>query len=123
VRDTTRRVLERSGYRVLVAANGGEALLLSEAHVGPVELLLTDVVMPRMNGRILANRLEAERPGMTVLFMSGYTDDIIGKHGLLEANTELLDKPFTGQDLTETVRRVLDARTRKDPRLSNDFGD
>jgi PAS domain S-box-containing protein len=111
--DALRRLIERilsgKGYRVLSAPNGLEALRLSESHAGPVHLLLTDVVMPKMGGRELAEALEKARPGLRLAFMSGYTDDTVLRHGILESKAEFLQKPFTPAGLLETVRRVLDA--------------
>ncbi|MFO0606202.1 MAG: PAS domain S-box protein [Polyangiales bacterium] len=109
VRRLAERVLRKAGYDVLAAANGGEALLLSEKH-GPVDLLLTDVVMPHMSGRELADRLARASPGLGVLYMSGYTDDAIVHHGVLEPGARLLAKPFSAAELTRKVREALDAR-------------
>jgi PAS domain S-box-containing protein len=108
VRSIARRMLARAGYRVLTAANGGEGLLACEAHPGEIHLLLTDVVMPQMGGRVFAERLARIRPGLKVLFMSGYTDDAIVRHGVLEPGTHFLGKPFTQADLLAKVRDVLD---------------
>ncbi len=111
--DALRRLIERiltgKGYRVLSAPNGLEALRLSESHPGPLHLLLTDVVMPKLGGRELAEALEKSRPGLRLVFMSGYTDDTVLRHGILESKAEFLPKPFTPAGLLETVRRVLDA--------------
>ncbi len=108
VRRLTRMALESRGYNVLDAASGEAALELSREHGGPVDLLLTDVVMPGMNGRVLAARLVALRPGTRVLYMSGYTDDAIAGHGVLDPGTEFLQKPFTPADVARKVRAVLD---------------
>jgi len=108
VRNLTRMILERSGYRVLEARNGGEALLLCERHKEPIQLLISDVVMPQMSGRPLADRLSSLQPAMKVLFMSGYTDDAILHHGVLEADTPFLHKPFSPDALVQKVREVLD---------------
>jgi len=104
-------VLQHQGYRVLTAANGGEALLLCEQHEGPIELLITDVVMPRMSGRHLAERLAPLRPAMKVLYMTGYTDDAILRHGVAHTDTALLQKPFTADELARRVRGALDGAT------------
>jgi two-component system cell cycle sensor histidine kinase/response regulator CckA len=102
-------VLRRHGYRVLEARNAGEALLICERADEKVDLLLTDVVMPRMSGPELAKRLVGMRPGLKVLFMSGYTDDSIVRHGVLDAEIAYLQKPLTPTAITVKVREVLDA--------------
>ncbi len=109
VRAIACRALERQGYQVLSAGLGGEALLICEQFKGAVDLLLTDVVMPQMSGRELVNRLLPLRPDMKVLFMSGYTDDAILHHGVLEKGVMLLHKPFLPEVLVSKVREVLDA--------------
>jgi PAS domain S-box-containing protein len=109
VRDLGRRILAGHGYRVMVAPDGAAALRLAAAHDGPVHLLLTDIVMPGMNGRELAEQLGATRPGMALLCMSGYTDDTIVQHGVLTSDIQLLQKPFTPEALLARVREVLDA--------------
>lgn len=101
--------LRDSGYRVLTAADGMEALEVARSHSGPIHLLLTDVVMPGINGRVLGERLAPLQPGMKVLYMSGYTDSFIAGHGVLEAGTHLLHKPFTQETLARKVREVLDS--------------
>ena len=110
VRHLTERQLRRTGYKVLSAANGGEALLLCEQHDGPIDLLLTDVVMPRMNGRVLAERLQLIQPKMKVLFMSGYSGETLVQRGTLEAESPILTKPFTIKALRKRVRQALDER-------------
>ncbi|MEO8523167.1 MAG: PAS domain S-box protein [Caldimonas sp.] len=109
VRDVARGILERSGYRVIEARDGAEALLISERHPGTIDLLLTDVVMPKMSGPELARRLASSRPGTKVLCMSGYTDDAAFRHGLVDARFAHLQKPLTIGTLTRAVRAVLDA--------------
>jgi PAS domain S-box-containing protein len=101
--------LRDSGYNVLTAADGREALEVARSYAGTIHLLLTDVVMPGINGRVLAERLAPRQPGMKVLYMSGYTDSFIAGHGVLEAGTNLLHKPFTQDVLTRKVREVLDS--------------
>jgi PAS domain S-box-containing protein len=110
LRKLTRSFLESHGYRVLVAQNGEEALQAETRHSGKIDLLLTDVVMPGMNGRVLSERLLPKQPGMRVLYISGYTDSFIAGHGVLERGTALLHKPFTEDALIGKVREVLDKR-------------
>jgi PAS domain S-box-containing protein len=107
VRELTREILEENGYKVVSARDGREALRLSEASDEPIQLLLTDVVMPHMGGRELADRLAPAQPQMRVLFMSGYTDDAILHHGVLDRGTALIEKPFTTEALTNKIRETL----------------
>jgi CheY-like chemotaxis protein len=100
--------LEAAGFHVLSASSGEEALEIATQHGSTFDLLLTDVVMPGMNGRVLAEQLLPRQPGMKVLYMSGYTDSFIAGHGVLEPGTHLLHKPFTEEVLIRKVREVLD---------------
>ncbi|HXV44800.1 MAG TPA: ATP-binding protein, partial [Anaerolineae bacterium] len=109
VRDLTRTVLLEHGYRVLEASGGSQALSISEQYQNPIDLLATDVVMPHMSGRELAERLLLLRPDIKILYMSGYTDDIIVHHGLADPSITFLQKPFTPAELAHKVREVLDS--------------
>lgn len=109
VRKITHEILRLKGYRVLEAANGEEALHICREHKGRVHLILTDVVMPQMGGRELADAVKPLLPQMRVLYMSGYTDDAIVHHGILDAGTQFIEKPFTPDALVTKVREVLNA--------------
>jgi len=109
VRAVTREMLRRYGYTVLEAADGATALEVAANFKEPIHLLLTDVVMPDLNGRDLAARLQAARADLKVLFMSGYTDDAVVRHGILQQGIAYLQKPFTPESLARKVRTVLDA--------------
>ena len=109
VRTLTLRILEREGYVVLPAASGQDALALAASHADRIHLLLTDVVMPGLSGREVAEQLTAMRPGTRVLFMSGYTDNVIAQRGVLDPGMAFLSKPFTPETLAAKVRDVLDA--------------
>ena len=110
LRRLAKQYLQNQGYTVLEAGEGSEALQISNAHKDPIHLLLTDVIMPGMNGRELAQRVLAARPETKVLYMSGYTENAIGQNGTLDAGITLLQKPFTLPALKATVREVLNAR-------------
>jgi two-component system, cell cycle sensor histidine kinase and response regulator CckA len=102
-------ILVKSGYRVLQGSRPDEALAVSAAHAGPIDLVLTDVILPNMSGRQVADAVLATRPGTRVLFMSGYTDDAISHHGILDPGMHFLEKPFTADSLLRKVRDVLEA--------------
>ncbi len=109
IRNLVQKVLRANGYTVLVAANGGDAERVSGQHEGPIHLPMTDVVLPGLNGREVARRVVAARAGIRVLYLSGYTDDAIVHHGVLESGVEFLQKPFTPAVLGRKVREVLDS--------------
>ncbi|HEX8843744.1 MAG TPA: PAS domain S-box protein [Pyrinomonadaceae bacterium] len=110
VRDIASQALEQSGYRVLVASDTLHALELCREHAERIDLMLTDVVMPQMSGRVLAERVAPLRPEMRVLYMSGYTDDHIVHHGVLEEGMNFIEKPFTADQLARKVREVLNTQ-------------
>jgi DNA-binding NtrC family response regulator len=109
VRSLAREILQRNGYRVLETRCAGEALLTSEQYPGDVQLLLTDVVMPQMSGRQLANRIRSTRPLMKVLLMSGYGDDAFPEQGTPQPGLALIPKPLTPYTLSHKIREVLDS--------------
>jgi two-component system cell cycle sensor histidine kinase/response regulator CckA len=109
LRYLARQFLEKQGYRVIDAADGAVAMQIAVAHDGVIHLLLTDVIMPGMNGRELAQHILEIRPNVKVLYMSGYTENVIGRNGTLDAGVRLLQKPFTLRDLKSKVREVLDS--------------
>ena len=108
VRELASSILRDRGYNVLVAGNGKTALELSAGHSGPIDLLITDVVMPDMNGADVAKALSQARPGLRVLFVSGHPSNVLAHHGVLTDEVELLDKPFGAEDLLHRVRELLD---------------
>ena len=109
VRQLVRDMLLHLGYRVLEAGNAQEAIGIFEKNEGAIDLLLTDVIMPQMSGRELAVRLKSVRPRLKVLYISGYTDDMLAHHGVLESDVFLLQKPFAPDALARKLREVLDA--------------
>ena len=108
LRTLARHILEAKGYTILEAGHGEDALQLAEKHTAPLHLLVTDVVMPVMGGRELAERLGALRPGIKILYLSGYTDDAVVRQGILHAEAPFLQKPYTPTSLAQKVRTVLD---------------
>ncbi len=108
VRNLAHAILTERGYKVLAAENGLDALKVMATHNGLVHLLLTDVIMPGMNGQELFSRANARQPGLKVIYMSGYTDDMIAHHGVMDKNTAFIQKPFTVQVLANKVREVLE---------------
>ncbi len=109
IRDFVGEVLTAWGYTVLEARDGEDALRVVDEYREPLQMVLTDVVMPKLGGRELVTRLLARHPHLGVLYMSGYTDDVLRARGVLEAGAILLAKPFTPQQLVAKVRQVLDA--------------
>ncbi len=109
LRKAISRSLKKYGYKVLEAANGVEALLIGEKHNAPIHLLFTDVVLPQMSGRELAGRLRPLRPGLKILYMSGYTENAVINHGILKESQGFLQKPFKVKNLLEKIREILDA--------------
>jgi two-component system, cell cycle sensor histidine kinase and response regulator CckA len=110
VRAVAERALLRFGYDVLAAARGEDALRIAEEHPDSIDLLLTDIMMPGMNGVEVAASVARARPGIQVFFMSGYADQDLVRQGLLETGTHFLQKPFTPQELAARIRGILDSR-------------
>jgi CheY-like chemotaxis protein len=107
LRELAREILEAHGYRVLAVSEPVRALRTAESHQEPIHLLLTDVVMPHMSGRALADQMMGRWPHLKVLFMSGYADEAIGHYGVLDPDRNLITKPFTPEALAGRVREVL----------------
>ena len=118
LRRLARQYLENQGYKVIDAPDGATAIQISQAHKGPIHLLLTDVIMPGMNGRELANKVSPTRPDMRVLYMSGYTENHIGHNGTLDEGITLLQKPFTLPALKAKVREMLDTPLPQEKHMS-----
>ena len=110
VRNFALAVLDRQGYRAIVCADGLDALKRAEAHDGTIDLLVTDVVMLVMNGRILAEKIGERRPGLRVLYTSGYPADVITQHGVTPGVANFLPKPYSLLALSKTVREILDRK-------------
>jgi DNA-binding NtrC family response regulator len=108
VRKVTARILKIQGYRILEAANRGDSISISEQHDGPIHLMLTDVVMPKMHGPELLKHLSTSYPDMKVIYMSGHIENVISHHCILEKRGEYIQKPFTVSELARKVREVLD---------------
>jgi CheY-like chemotaxis protein len=108
VRDVVERILRKAGYQVLAGVNGQDALAVAERHEGPIHALLTDVLMPQLDGRQLADRFTADRPGTPVLFMSGYAAPIMTEQGILRQDVTVLSKPFTESELLNALRATLE---------------
>jgi CheY-like chemotaxis protein len=115
IREVAERVLVRNGYRVMTAANGPEAVEMAGRVADPIHLLLTDVVMPQMAGREVAERVTALRPGIGVLYMTGYAEPVVGTGGTLGPGALLVEKPFTQSDLLARVREALGTATDNPP--------
>ena len=109
IREMAGRVLRDAGYTVLTAAAGPAAIACAEAHAGPLDVVVTDVIMPDMHGRELADTLRVARPDLRVLYISGYASDVISHHGVLDEGIQFLEKPFTRPVLLQRVRALLDA--------------
>jgi DNA-binding NtrC family response regulator len=108
LREMIRETLEQAGHQVLVGASPLQAEAIATSYPGPIHVMLTDVVMPEMSGRELAQRMAVLRPHTAVIYMSGYTDEAVGQHGLLDAATHFLQKPFTSERLLTLLRHVLE---------------
>jgi CheY-like chemotaxis protein len=111
MRRVMRRFLDATGYEMLEAGDGEEALRVARAHPGPIHLLVTDVVMPRMGGRDLASALREARPEVPVLYISGYAEDAVRQHGVLDPDTAFLGKPFTADQLLTAVTKAVAGAT------------
>jgi len=110
IRQLGEKLLANLGFKVIAASTPSRAIDLAEKHAGPIDLLVTDVVMPEMNGRDLAAEIRSLYPNLKILFMSGYTANVIAHHGVLEEGVNFLQKPFSKQDLASMIGRVLGDR-------------
>ena len=108
VRELAVRILEEKGYKVLESSRGEKALEISKKHKNPIDLMITDIVMPGMGGKKLVQKIKQDRPRLKVLYISGYTDEIISQHGVLEEGTQFLQKPFLPQSFLTKIRDLLD---------------
>jgi CheY-like chemotaxis protein len=115
MREMTRRLLDRNGYRSLIAASGAEAVDIAGRHEGDIDVLLTDVVMPQMLGKEVAERVQALRPDIAVLYMSGYAQPVLTSDGTLEPGVVLLEKPFSEAALIEKLHEAVGAARRPGP--------
>ena len=109
--ELTFSMLERLGYRVLASDSPDEALQVAAEHTGPIDLLLTDVIMPGINGKELAQQLLTLHPELKLVYMSGYTADVIAHHGVLDAGVHFLQKPFSRTSLSLKIKEALDEKT------------
>jgi two-component system cell cycle sensor histidine kinase/response regulator CckA len=109
LREVAVKFLRSAGYSVLESGDPEKALEIARTHNGEIHLLLTDVVLPKMSGRVVAEKLREIRPETKVLFVSGYTDDVIVRHGILDENIAFLQKPYSRKDLTFKIRTVLES--------------
>ncbi len=109
MRKMVHEILESKGYRVFDAENAQRALEVAQTHSQPIDLMITDIVMPGLNGRELAERLSRSNPKMKVLFMSGYTDDKAVRRGVVDANLAFIQKPFTPESLVRKIKTVLES--------------
>ena len=109
--EVARIMLEKLGYTMLVAGTPNDAIRIAREHKGDIHLLMTDVVMPEMNGRDLARELLIYYPKLKIMFMSGYTANVIAHHGVLDAGVNFIQKPFTNKDLAGKIREVFDQKT------------
>ena len=109
VRELTCRILQRLGYQVLIATNGSESLDIADKFDGRIDLLMTDVVLPGLSGREIAERIQVARPGTQVLFTSGYTENVVVHHGIVDKNLNFIGKPYSLQALARKLREVLEA--------------